>query len=113
MENRTAVVALEALAQESRLQIFRLLVNAGQDGLPAGKIAGRLKFPPPTLSFHLTQLKNAGLVNCKRQSRSLIYSANFHTMNELLAFLTKNCCNGDPSKCMPILHRPTAGRRNK
>lgn len=113
MESKTAVVALEALAQESRLQIFRLLVNAGENGLPAGKIAERLQLPPPTLSFHLAQLKNAALVTCERQSRSLIYSANFNSMNELVAFLTKNCCAGNPWKCMPILRRHATRRKSK
>jgi len=113
MENKTAVVALEALAQESRLQIFRLLVNAGPDGLPAGKIAKRLKLPSPTLSFHLAQLKNAGLLTCERQSRLLIYSANFRTMNALVAFLTENCCHGDPTQCVPVLRQSNTKKESK
>jgi len=101
MKSSEAVVALEALAQESRLGVFRLLVEAGPEGLPAGKIAGRMKLPGPTLSFHLAQLKHAGLVACRREGTSLIYSAEFAAMNELVAFMTENCCGGDPAQCAP------------
>jgi len=94
MEKMDAIAALGALAQESRLDVFRLLVQAGPDGLPAGQIAERLKLPAATLSFHLNQLKHAGLVTCRRESRSLIYAAAYTAMNGLLAFLTENCCSG-------------------
>ena len=87
-----AVNKLGALAQENRIAIFRLLVEAGRAGLPAGAIGERLRLPGPTLSFHLAQLKQAGLVACRREGRSLIYAADFPAMNELLAFLTENCC---------------------
>ena len=100
MEN--AVLALEALAQNSRLGIFRLLVSAGPGGMPAGQIAEELKLPNATLSFHLSQLRNAGLITCERQSRSLIYSANYGEMTELLSFLTENCCGGKIAQCIPI-----------
>jgi DNA-binding transcriptional ArsR family regulator len=106
MEKEDVITALAALAQESRLEIFRLLVQAGPAGLPAGQIAERLGLPPNTLSFHVAQLKHAGLVSVKRESRSLIYSAAFSTMNALLGFLTENCCEGDaccaPEICQPL-----------
>lgn len=95
MEKTNALVALAALAQESRLDIFRLLVQAGNEGLPAGQIAERLGLPSATLSFHLNHLKQAGLVTCRRESRSLIYAAAYKAMNGLLAYLTENCCRGE------------------
>jgi DNA-binding transcriptional ArsR family regulator len=102
METEGAVVALEALAQGSRLGIFRLLVSAGPEGLPAGQIAGEMKLPNATLSFHLAQLKNAGLIRCERRGRSLIYSADFEAMTGLLGFLTDNCCQGKIAQCIPV-----------
>lgn len=102
MENKIAVTALEALAQESRLDIFRLLVSAAPAGIAAGEIGKRLKLPAATLSFHLAQLKHAGLASHERQSRSRIYSANLNAMNDLLSFLTENCCGGNPGKCRPM-----------
>ena len=115
MKTSDTVLALEALAQESRLGIFRLLIFAGLDGLPAGKIAERMRLPAPTLSFHLSQLKNAGLVACRRDGRSLIYSADFAVMNDLVAFLTENCCGGNPAQCAPGLvnSRPRLKRKAK
>jgi len=103
MDKPSALAALAALAQESRLDVFRLLVQAGPAGLPAGDIAAQLGLPPNTLSFHLSQLKHAGLVAVKRESRSLIYSAGFSTMNALLGYLTENCCRGESNPiCTPI-----------
>ena len=99
MEKQDAVAALGALAQESRLDIFRLLVQTGQDGMPAGKISERLGLPSATLTFHLKELKHAGLVTFERDGRSLIYSAVYPTMNALLGYLTENCCQGDPAAC--------------
>jgi len=99
MEKIDAIVALGALAQESRLDVFRLLVQAGPHGLPAGQIAERLNLPSATLSFHLNQLKHAGLVTFRRESRSLIYMAEYAAMNDLLAYLTENCCQGDAAAC--------------
>ena len=99
MEANAAVGALAALAQETRLDIFRLLVEVGPEGLPAGQIGRRLGLPLATLSFHLSTLKQAGLVEFTRESRSLIYRSNFDTMNELLAYLTENCCGGNPAAC--------------
>ena len=87
-----AAVKLGALAQESRLAIIRLLVAAGEGGLPAGTIGEKLHLPRPTLSFHLAQLRQAGLIKCRREGRWLIYAAEFCAMNALLAYLTENCC---------------------
>jgi DNA-binding transcriptional ArsR family regulator len=100
METHAVVGALSALAQESRLGIFRLLVQAGPTGLPAGKIAEALAVPPSSLSFHLKELSYAGLISSRQESRFVIYSANYQAMNELIAYLTENCCGGQP--CLPI-----------
>ena len=99
MEKSESLAALAALAQETRLDIFRLLVRAGSDGRPVGAIAERLHLPSATLSFHLTQLKHAGLVTYRRDGRSLIYSANYQAMTELMAYLTENCCGGEAADC--------------
>lgn len=100
MEITSAVKALAALAQESRLAVYRLLVRAGPEGMPAGKISEATGIPPSSLSFHLKELAYAGLVTTRHESRFIIYSANFAQMNELLAFLTENCCGGNP--CVPV-----------
>ena len=89
-----AIVALGALAQEHRLALFRLLVQTGEDGMTAGAIAGKLGIPNSSLSFHLAQLREAGLISQERQHRSLIYRANYSAMNGLVEFLTENCCGG-------------------
>ena len=94
MEKQLAVAALAALAQETRLDVFRLLVQAGPEGLAAGEIADELGVPAATLSFHLKELKSAGLLGCERDGRSRIYRPDFLVMNELLGFLTENCCRG-------------------
>jgi len=99
VKKSAVIAALGALAQETRLEIFRLLVQKGPGGLPAGGIGTRLGLPPPTLSFHLNQLRFAGLVSSRRASRSIIYSANFKVMNDLLSYLTENCCGGRPEVC--------------
>ncbi|WP_297442875.1 helix-turn-helix transcriptional regulator [Acidocella sp.] len=101
MEKKDILVALAALAQETRLDIFRLLVQAGPSGLPAGQLGERLGLPSATLSFHLKELRLAGLVSFQRESRSLIYSAEFANMNALLAYLTENCCQGALAACGP------------
>jgi DNA-binding transcriptional ArsR family regulator len=95
MENKTAVIALAALAQESRLAIYRALVQAGPAGLAAGKISEATGIAPSSLSFHLKELSYANLVSSRNESRYVIYTANFSVMNDLLAFLTENCCNGN------------------
>ena len=89
-----AVAALAALAQPTRLEVFRLLVQRGPAGLPAGRIAQRLEVPAPTLSFHLAQLSQAGLVRSQRQGRSVVYAADYEGMARLMAYLTENCCAG-------------------
>ncbi len=101
--------ALTGLAQESRLGVFRLLVQVGPDGLAAGEIAHQLEIPPTTLSFHLAQLSNADLVVSKRNGRSIRYTANFETMHGLVEYLTDNCCGGDMGACAP---RPVADARS-
>ena len=104
MESTNALSILGALAHETRLDAFRLLVRAGPEGLPAGAVGERLRIPSATLSFHLKELKNAGVVRCRRVSRSLIYSPDFATMNALLGFLTEQCCEG--SSCAPPREPP-------
>jgi ArsR family transcriptional regulator len=107
MEISIAVSALSALAQDSRLEIFRFLVQAGKNGVPAGKIAERLDLPPSTLSFHLNQLKQAGLIECRRESRTLFYSANYESMNDLMSYLMENCCQGQTDNCdLPVACGP-------
>jgi ArsR family transcriptional regulator len=99
MKSDKAIVALGALAQEHRLAVFRLLVQAGPDGKAAGDIAVALDLPASSLSFHLGHLTRAGLITQRRESRSLIYSADFVAMNRLVGFLTENCCGG--ASCAP------------
>jgi DNA-binding transcriptional ArsR family regulator len=99
MKNAVAVAALGALANAHRLGIYRLLVQAGPDGLAAGAIADDLDIPASSLSFHLAHLTRAGLIGQRRESRSLIYSADFANMNALVGFLTENCCGG--ASCAP------------
>ncbi|SJM90940.1 ArsR/SmtB family transcription factor [Crenothrix polyspora] len=94
MKLNIAVKALAAIAQETRLSLFRLLVQTGESGLPAGLIAKELNIPNATLSFHLKELSNAGLITARQESRFIYYAANFAAMNELLGFLTENCCAG-------------------
>lgn len=94
MEIDTAVMRLAALAQGSRLSVFRLLVEKGPDGMPAGEIAGRLGVASNTLSFHLKELSNAGLLKSRQEGRFIYYAPDFTAMNALLAYLTENCCTG-------------------
>jgi DNA-binding transcriptional ArsR family regulator len=101
MKKPKVLAAQASLAQETRLEIFRLLVQQGPAGLPAGDIGDRIGLPSPTLSFHLSHLKHAGLVKARRQGRSIIYSADFTTMTGLMAYLTENCCGGRPGLCAP------------
>lgn len=102
MESNLAVVALSALAHEGRLGVFRLLVQAGAPGLPAGEIAKQLDVLPNTLSASLNILSQAGLVTSRREGRSIIYSAAYEAMRELLAFLVEDCCAGAPEVCEPL-----------
>lgn len=109
MEKTDAVMALSALAQDNRLDVFRLLVQAGPDGMPAGAVAEALDLAPNTLTFHFDRLRTAGLVTVRREGRSMIYAARYETMNDLLGFLTDNCCGGVPcaqaSECKPARKR--------
>ena len=100
MEQKAALDALSALSQETRLDLFRLLVTVGPEGLSAGVIAERLGVPPSSLTFHLNHLARAGLITQRRLSRQLIYSAEYDTMNNLLTYLTENCCGRDTA-CVP------------
>jgi ArsR family transcriptional regulator, arsenate/arsenite/antimonite-responsive transcriptional repressor len=100
VEKKAALAALGALSQETRLDLFRLLVTVGPEGLPAGVIAERLGVLPSSLTFHLNQLVHAGLITQRRLSRQIIYSAEYGAMNDLLGYLTENCCGRDAS-CIP------------
>ena len=102
MKKPDAVAALAALAQDSRLDVFRLLVQAGPEGLPAGQVAAKLKLAPNTLTFHFDRLRDAGLVTVRRDGRSMIYATRFETMNALVQFLTENCCQGRAEECAPV-----------
>src|SRR5215831_17616088 len=113
MEKTDAVAALAALAQDNRLDVFRLLVEAGPEGMPAGEIASALKHAPNTLTFHFDRLRMAGLVTVRRDGRSMIYAARFETMNALLAYLTENCCKGAPDACAPAVCKPARSKRGK
>ncbi|WP_338446472.1 metalloregulator ArsR/SmtB family transcription factor [Pelagerythrobacter marensis] len=112
MQADHVIRALSALAQEHRLGAFRLLVQAGEDGVAAGVLAERLDVPPSSMSFHLAQLANAGLVTQRRESRSIIYSADYAAMNALMGYLTENCCGGVPcaqdAACLPSPQRKSA-----
>jgi ArsR family transcriptional regulator, arsenate/arsenite/antimonite-responsive transcriptional repressor len=99
MKSTAALEVLSALAQETRLAVFRRLVRAGPEGETAGALAEALKTPAPTLSFHLKELERAGLIHQRRESRNLIYAARAETMRELLAYLMKDCCRGRPEIC--------------
>ena len=109
MEMSDAVAALAALAQDNRLDVFRLLVRAGPEGMPAGAVAGALDLAPNTLTFHFDRLRTAGLVTVRREGRSMIYAAQFDTMNALLGFLTENCCGG--VSCIPAVACKPARKR--
>jgi ArsR family transcriptional regulator len=102
MDSPTVIASLAALAQESRLAIYRVLVEAGPTGLSVGEIGADLKVSPATLSFHLKELAHAGLIGARQDGRYIYYSANFERMNEVLGYLTENCCARDcPPGCSP------------
>jgi ArsR family transcriptional regulator len=111
MEKTDAVTALAALAQDNRLDVFRLLVQAGPEGMPAGAVAAALDLAPNTLTFHFDRLRTAGLVTVRRDGRSMIYAAQFDKMNSLLGFLTENCCGG--AQCAPAAECKPARKRAK
>ena len=110
MQPKEAVKALGALAQDSRLAAYRLLVQAGDEGLPVGEIAARLKVPGATLTSHLNVLRNAGLVRDEREGRVIRCRADYTRMNALLAFLTENCCGSNAASCAPTC-APTRRKR--
>ena len=103
MEIQTAVTALSALAQETRLLIYRLLVEAGRDGESVGRIGETLKVPGATLSFHLKELARSGLVTTRQERQFIYYAVDFEHMAELMTFLTQNCCQGMPQKCLTVV----------
>jgi len=109
MKKRDAVAILSALAQDNRLDVFRLLVEAGSQGMPAGHIAASLKVPPNALTFHLDRLREAGLIEARRDGRSMIYAARTDAMNALVSYLTDHCCQGRPELCAPKPNK--AGKR--
>ena len=111
MNAKQAVAALGAIAHEHRLSVYRLLLEKGPDGLPAGEVAGRLGMPPSSLTFHLQQMLHAGLVTQRRLGRQLIYAADFAAMNGLVSYLTENCC-GRGASCAPACN-PAAATRSK
>jgi ArsR family transcriptional regulator len=116
MKKPDAVAALAALAQDNRLDVFRLLVEAGPEGLAAGSVASALKLAPNTLTFHFDRLRDAGLVTVRREGRSMIYTARYDTMNGLIAYLTENCCRGRADECMPadaVKAKPARVRRKE
>lgn len=113
MKKHDALAALAALAQDNRLDMFRLLVEAGPEGLPAGRVSEKLGLAPNTLTFHFDRLRDAGLVTVRRDGRSMIYAAQFDTMNGLLAYLTENCCQGAVETCAPAECKPAKPSRKK
>jgi DNA-binding transcriptional ArsR family regulator len=110
MKAKDVIEALGALAHEHRLAVYRLLVERGPEGLPAGRIGTRLKLVPSSLTFHLQALQRAGLVNQRRESRQLIYSADFDAMNDVMSYLTENCCAGS-GECAPGCKPATPPKR--
>jgi DNA-binding transcriptional ArsR family regulator len=111
MKNTDTVAALAALAQENRLDAFRLLVQAGPAGMAAGAVAGTLKLAPNTLTFHFDRLRDAGLVTVRREGRSMIYAARYDTMNALIAYLTENCCKGAAAGRATSSGEPTSTKK--
>jgi len=112
MEKSTAVAALAALAQDNRLDVFRLLVQAGPRGLAAGQVAEALGIAPNTLTFHFDRLRQADLIEVRRDGRSMIYAARYETMNGLLSFLKQNCCTGVPASTVRRKPHGVRSRKN-
>src|SRR5262245_972411 len=113
MEKITAVAALAALAQDNRLDVFRLLVQAGPNGVPAGMVAETLGLAPNTLTFHFDRLRQAGLVSVRREGRSMIYAARYEQMNALIGFLGENCCRGTSGLRIPSTASPKTVRNKR
>jgi DNA-binding transcriptional ArsR family regulator len=112
IKSTETVESLAALAHEARLAVFRLLIQAGPDGLQAGGISEQLQIPPNSLNFHLTRLRYAGLITSSRAGRNIIYSANYERMQNLIGFLTENCCDKSPDGCPPAC-KPAKPARSK
>ncbi len=114
MKKQNALASLAALAQDNRLDAYRLLVQAGPEGVAAGGIASALNLAPNTLTFHLDRLREAGLVTVQREGRSMIYAARYDTMNGLISYLTDNCCRGMPEQRAPtVSYKPAPRKSNK
>ena len=113
MNAKQAVAALNAIAHDHRLAIYRMLVQRGPEGLPAGEIAQRLDVPPSSLTFHLQHMLHAGLVSQRRLSRQIIYAADFAAMNGLVSYLTENCCGQDAEACVPACNPAIAPSRSR
>jgi ArsR family transcriptional regulator, arsenate/arsenite/antimonite-responsive transcriptional repressor len=113
MKKHDALAALAALSQDNRLDVFRLLVEAGREGMPAGSVAEALNLAPNTLTFHLDRLRDAGLVTVRRDGRSMIYSARYERMNALIAYLTENCCRGRAAGYLPAKTEKAAASRSR
>ena len=111
MKKPQALAGLSALAQENRLDTFRLLVQAGPDGMPAGEVAAVLGLPPNTLTFHFDRLREAGLVTVRREGRSMIYAARYEAMNALIGYLTENCCKGAAASCAGPTCEPAVSKK--
>lgn len=103
MKPAQVVKALSALAQPTRLAAYRLLVERGPEGMAAGQVAEKLKVSPATLSFHFKTLSHAGLIESRQMGRFIYYAANFAVMNGIVAYLTENCCGGNPEACLPLM----------
>lgn len=113
MQTDSAVRAFAALAQETRLTVFRLLMKAGPLGLPAGLVAKTLGVPPATLSFHLKELARAGLISARREGRRIYYAPDLAGTRDLIGFLTEDCCQGKPEICAPLLSAARSGRAGR
>jgi DNA-binding transcriptional ArsR family regulator len=111
MDERQAVASFGALSQETRLRIVRLLVKAGPKGVAAGAVAGAVGVSASNVSFHLKDLERAGLVAAQRQARSIVYSANYDALGDLLQFLVQDCCGGHPEICGPALSKSVCDTR--
>jgi ArsR family transcriptional regulator len=109
---KTAVSQLGSIAQEARLEVYRLLVQAGSNGLAAGVISEKLGIPGSTLSFHLKELSHAGMITARQESRFIYYSANYEAMNHLIAYLTEHCCAGQQPCCEGVACQPEAKKEN-
>jgi ArsR family transcriptional regulator, arsenate/arsenite/antimonite-responsive transcriptional repressor len=107
MKKQDALAILAALAQDNRLDVFRILVEAGPEGMAAGHIGASLRLPPNALTFHLDRLREAGLVTSRREGRSMIYTARFDAMDSLVSYLTDHCCQGRPELCKPKITKRT------